>query len=139
MGQECYFSGSPALARVAIMARASSSIPSYAAELRQTIAHKLEDAAMMAGDFRFEQFPSSRPEALEGSLLVLLHQRGVANDIGRKNSNKFTVHDRPPCLGRISPHKQYHKLREGALLNRRMQAIHPFTYQCHVDEMPTSL
>jgi hypothetical protein len=45
-----------------------------AAELcQEAIAHKLEDTTMVAGDFGFKEFFSSRSQALEGPLFVLLH------------------------------------------------------------------
>jgi hypothetical protein len=72
-----------------------------AAEFRQQfVTHKFEDAAVMAGDFRFEQFLAPRPEALEGTLFVLLHKGGVADDISANNGSKLTVHDRVPLLNR---------------------------------------
>jgi hypothetical protein len=67
-----------------------------AAELGQkAIAHQFENAAMVKGDFGFEQFLASGLEALENPSFIPFHQSGVADHVCCKNGCKLSVHDRP--------------------------------------------
>jgi hypothetical protein len=55
----------------------------HAAELgQQAIAHQFENLAMMPGDLRLKQFLPVGSQALEGIRLILLHEAGVADDVG---------------------------------------------------------
>ena len=49
---------------------------------QHAVARGLDDAALMLGDFRIEEFAAQRLEALEGTLLVRSHQPRVACHIG---------------------------------------------------------
>ena len=54
-----------------------------AAEFGQhSIAHQLEDVAVVAGNLGLEQFLASGAKALERTGLVALHQGGIAHNIG---------------------------------------------------------
>jgi hypothetical protein len=71
-----------------------------AAEFHQeTVAHQLEDAAVVLLDFRLEHFFAVRPQPLKGSYLVCLHQSAVANYVGGQDSSKAALH---VLLGHIS-------------------------------------
>jgi hypothetical protein len=61
---------------------------------QQSIAHELEDAAVVEDYLGFEQLLAVFPQAFKGSLLVGLHHFGVADDIRRKNCCKLPVHNR---------------------------------------------
>ena len=66
-----------------------------AAELgQQAVAHLLEDAAVMEGDFGFEQFLAIGLEALESAPFIPFHQCGVTDHVSGKNGYKLAVHDR---------------------------------------------
>src|SRR5262249_22964753 len=62
---------------------------------QQTVAHQLEDAAMVAGDLWLEQILAMGSQAGECPSLVLLHKAGVADYIGRPDGGKLASHAAP--------------------------------------------
>jgi hypothetical protein len=64
----------------------------HAAELgQQSVAHQLEDSALVFGDLRLEQLLSMGPEPLERTRLVLLHEAAVTDYVGSKNGGKMAL------------------------------------------------
>ena len=52
------------------------------------VAHELDDAAAVLGDERLEQLLAVGLEAVEGTLLVALHQARVADHVRRENGGE---------------------------------------------------
>ena len=75
---------------------ASTTLPNSAS---MPVAHQLEDAAVVPGDFRLEQFLAPGTQPLECARLVALHERRVADDVGGKNGGKLAVHCWPGPAG----------------------------------------
>ena len=60
-----------------------------AAKFRQhSVAHQLEDMAVVPGNFGFEQFLAPSTKALKRACLVALHQGGVAYHIGSEDRRR---------------------------------------------------
>ena len=58
----------------------------HAAEFgQQAVAGQLEDAAVMSGDFGFEEVFPVRAQALERVRLIILHEAAVADDVDRED------------------------------------------------------
>ena len=64
---------------------------------QHAVAGGVDDAALMLGDFRIEEFAAQRLEALEGTLLVRSHQPRVARHIGGEDR-------RQPALDPLAAH-----------------------------------
>lgn len=64
----------------------------HAAELgQQTVTHQLEDAAVVFGDFRFEQLLAVPPQAVERVDLVLRHQAAVADYVSGEDRGEVAL------------------------------------------------
>ena len=65
----------------------------HAAELRQqSVAHQLEDAAVMLCDLRLEQFLAVRPQPFERVSLVPFHEPAIAGYIGGEDGGEMAFH-----------------------------------------------
>ncbi len=63
---------------------------------QQAVAGQLEDASMVGGDLGLEQTLAVSEQALEGIRLIVLHEAGVADDVGCENCGQPAFH--PPVL-----------------------------------------
>ena len=52
---------------------------------QQAVARQLEDAAVMPGDFGFEEVFPVRAQAFERIRLIILHEAAVADDVDRED------------------------------------------------------
>jgi hypothetical protein len=69
----------------------------HAAELdQQPVARQLENAAMMIGDDRLDQFFPMRTQPLKCAGLVATHQRAITGNIGNQNGGEPAFHARSP-------------------------------------------
>jgi hypothetical protein len=53
---------------------------------------------MMEGDFRLEKLLASRDQPFVRALLVALHERGIAYDVGGENGGKLAFHGFSPTV-----------------------------------------
>ena len=61
---------------------------------QQSIAHGLDDVAVVGGDRRIDYFPSEGFETCERGLFIGAHEAAVANHVGDQNGGKFTLNTR---------------------------------------------
>ena len=62
--------------------RAATASTTLANSTERTVAHQLDDAALVLGDERLDDLPAMRLEPGEGAVLVALHQPRIPNNIG---------------------------------------------------------
>src|SRR4030095_3149179 len=72
--------------------RARDSIAHAPESGREAVAHQLEDAAVMTGDFRPEKLPAVSAQPFERGRLVLFHESAVADHIGGKDGGQSAFH-----------------------------------------------
>jgi hypothetical protein len=72
--------------------RAGNCIDCTAEFCQKSVAHELEDAAMMPGDLWLKNFLSVGSQAFEGFRLLSLHQAAVADHIGSQDGDEPAFH-----------------------------------------------
>src|SRR5262249_51060228 len=82
--------------------RAFHSIDDAGKFRQQSVAHQLEDAAMVFFDLRLEELSAAGAEAIKASRLVLFHESRIADDVGGKDRRKLPLHGRANPESRLS-------------------------------------
>ncbi|NRQ17555.1 hypothetical protein BHMPCIPO_04817 [Ensifer sesbaniae] len=62
---------------------------------QKSVAHWLENAAVVTGDFSLEQFLAACNQPLISALFIALHELGLADDIRGQDCGKPTIHGSP--------------------------------------------
>ncbi len=57
----------------------------------QSVAHQLEDAALMLGNLRLDQLFAIRAQAFESPRLILFHEPAIADHIGGQDGSKAAL------------------------------------------------